>query len=45
MQSNEIGSDTKDSIETHPDGASVYACTITIYYSSGVSKIPRQTHE
>ena len=25
-----------------PDGASVHACAITIYYSSGVGKIPRQ---
>ena len=28
-----------------PDGASVHACAITINYSSGVSKIPRQVHE
>ena len=28
-------------LSTAPDGASVHACAITIYYSSGVSKIPR----
>ena len=34
---------SKEKIVMHaPDGASVHACAITIYYSSGVGKIPRK---